>query len=73
MLNRGKKTKGVTTAAVIWVLAGVGAFIGFNKFGAAIGLTLLTVFVLSILGRVENYINNLLRKRQADANDDDDD
>ncbi len=73
MFNRGKKTKGVTTAAVIWVLAGIGSFIGFNKFGAAVGITLLTIFVLSVLGRLETYINNFLKKRQTNTNDDDDD
>lgn len=75
MLNRGKKTKGVTTAAVIWVLAGIGAFIGFEKYMAAGVITAITLFVLSILGRLEAWINAFFEKRKQSKTqrDDDDD
>lgn len=65
MLNRGKKTRGVTTAAVIWVLAGIGAFIGFHKTLPAIVLTALTLFVLSVLGRLETLMNKLIEKNKT--------
>ena len=75
MLNRGKKTKGVTTAAVIWVLAGIGAFIGFEKYMAAGVITAITLFVLSILGRLEALINAFFdkQKKSKSQQDDDDD
>lgn len=75
MLNRGKKTKGVTTAAVIWVLAGIGAFIGFEKYIPAILITVIILFVLSVLGRLEGAINNYIvkRKKLKSIREDDDD
>ena len=73
MLNRGKKTKGVTTAAVIWVLAGIGAFIGFGRYIPAIVITLIILFVLSVLGRLEAGINRFFEKQKASKDDDDDD
>lgn len=38
--------RGVTSAAIIWVLAGIGALIGLGYPGAAIVLTIVTVCVL---------------------------
>ena len=44
----GKKNivKGVTSAAIIWILAGIGSAIGLGYIWAAISLTLVTVGVL---------------------------
>lgn len=72
MLNRGKKVKGVTTAAVIWVLAGIGAYIGFGKEVAAITMTVVTVFVLFFLGKLEYYITKWIESRGKNILDDDD-
>ncbi len=46
ILARGGVVTGVTTAAVIWILAAIGATIGFGQFMAAIALSLLSVIVL---------------------------
>jgi putative Mg2+ transporter-C (MgtC) family protein len=36
ILARGGVVTGVTTAALIWILAAIGAVIGLRKFGAAL-------------------------------------
>ena len=72
MLNRGKKVKGVTTAAVIWVLAGIGAYVGFGKYSAATAITIVTVFVLYFLGKLEYHITKWLDEREKAILDDDD-
>jgi putative Mg2+ transporter-C (MgtC) family protein len=47
ILRRGGYVKGLTTAAVIWILAGIGAAIGFGHYGAALSITAVTLIVLS--------------------------
>ena len=37
---------GVTTAAIIWVLAGIGATIGVGRLGAALSVTMVMILVL---------------------------
>jgi putative Mg2+ transporter-C (MgtC) family protein len=61
MLTRGKHVVGVTTASVIWVLAAIGASIGFGNYGGAIALTLVTLGVLNLLEILENRISRLRR------------
>ena len=46
MLSRGGVVSGVTTAAVIWILAAIGACIGLGYFDAALVFSALTVSVL---------------------------
>jgi putative Mg2+ transporter-C (MgtC) family protein len=46
MFARGGVVTGVTTAAVIWVLAAIGAVIGYGSYSAAVALSALTVLVL---------------------------
>ena len=50
---------GVTTAASLWVVAGIGAAIGFKLFDIAIAATIISLIVLIIIGRVERkYISD---------------
>jgi putative Mg2+ transporter-C (MgtC) family protein len=44
---------GLTTAATIWVMAGIGLAIGSAAYGAAIATTLMLLAILYVLGRVE--------------------
>lgn len=46
IMGKENIVKGVTSAAIIWVLAGIGAAIGLGHIGAAISLTFVTVAVL---------------------------
>jgi putative Mg2+ transporter-C (MgtC) family protein len=46
ILARGDLVLGVTSASVIWVLAGVGILIGLNRSGSAVILSAVTVVIL---------------------------
>jgi putative Mg2+ transporter-C (MgtC) family protein len=61
ILTRGQYVVGLTTASVIWVLAAIGAAIGFGNYRAAIALALVTLTVLTILEMLEERIGGLRR------------
>jgi putative Mg2+ transporter-C (MgtC) family protein len=61
ILTRGHHVVGLTTASVIWVLAAIGATIGFEKYGAAVALAVVTLIVLTILETVESRIAMMRR------------
>ena len=46
ILAREGRILGVTTASVIWVLAGLGSLIGVGHLGAAVALTIVTLAIL---------------------------
>jgi putative Mg2+ transporter-C (MgtC) family protein len=48
---------GLTTAATIWVMAGVGLAIGASMFGLALATTVLLLVTLSVLGWLEGHLN----------------
>ncbi|MFC7000006.1 MgtC/SapB family protein [Rufibacter roseus] len=48
----GANTHGLTTAATIWAVAAVGLSVGVGMYEAAVVVTLLLLFVLSILDKV---------------------
>ena len=59
IIAREGLVKGVTTAAVIWVLAGIGAMIGLGKFAAAIVLAIVTVGILTGIELLEEGVRRL--------------
>jgi putative Mg2+ transporter-C (MgtC) family protein len=61
ILAREGTVTGVTTAAVIWVLAATGAAIGFGHFRGAIALALVTVGVLTGVELLESSLRWLTR------------
>jgi len=52
---------GVTTAAVIWVLAGIGAAIGLGFHHFAMGITVSALLILICTERLENSFAALRR------------
>ena len=58
MMSRNGAVYGVTSAAVIWILAAIGCLIGFEKYYAAIAISLITLF--SLLGI--NYLERIFKK-----------
>ena len=50
---------GLTTAAVIWTTAGIGMATGIGYHMLAFGLTIFTIIILSLFGRVEYLIDRL--------------
>ncbi len=59
MISQEGTVRGVTSAAVIWVLAAIGATIGLGKLAEALVLVLVTVGVLSGVEYLENSIRRL--------------
>ena len=49
--------QGLTTAAGIWLTAAVGVAIGLGGIGVALLATLLTWFILSVIGHFEHRMN----------------
>lgn len=52
---------GVTSAAIIWMLAAIGATIGLNRLDTAVALTLVTVAVLIGVETLESTFRKLRR------------
>ena len=55
--------KGLTTAASVWVAAGIGLAAGCGFYSGAIATTVITFFVLNALGKFEKYVKKTDRKR----------
>ncbi len=51
--EKDQEVKGLTTAASIWVAAAVGLSAGYGREATAVASTLVALFVLSVLGRLE--------------------
>ena len=65
IIAREGLVKGVTSAAVIWVLAGIGAMIGFGLFAPAVALSFVTVGILTGVELLETNIRRLRRGDHA--------
>lgn len=50
---------GVTSAAVIWILAAIGCLVGLESYGSALLLTFLTLFILVGITYLEKLIKKL--------------
>ena len=59
MISQEGTVRGVTSAAVIWVLAAIGSTIGLGRYGQALVFALVTVGVLSGVEYLENSVRRL--------------
>ncbi|KKQ23421.1 hypothetical protein A2999_00160 [Candidatus Wolfebacteria bacterium RIFCSPLOWO2_01_FULL_38_11] len=53
IILKESKIMGLTTAAGLWVSAGIGIAVGFNLYAIAVFVTFLTLFIFTILWVVE--------------------
>lgn len=53
----GLNVKGLTTAAVIWVVAALGMVIGLFHYSLSVILTFIVLLVLSVFNKVEGFID----------------
>jgi putative Mg2+ transporter-C (MgtC) family protein len=65
IIAREGLVKGVTSAAVIWVLAGIGAMIGFGLLISAVAISFVTVGILTGVELLENSVRRLRRGAHA--------
>lgn len=66
ILTRDGLVKGMTSAAVIWILAAIGSLIGLGRGGEALGATLVTLGVLVGVSRLERGYRSLRTGVHAD-------
>jgi len=68
IMGKENIVKGVTSAAIIWVLAGIGALIGLGQISTAFALTFVTVLVLLGVEALESTFLKLRRGVHAAYN-----
>jgi putative Mg2+ transporter-C (MgtC) family protein len=73
IFTRKSTVRGVTTASTVWILAAVGALIGTSEWGAALGVTLVSLLVLVVFDLVEDYLVRPLRRNYGDEPQEKDD
>jgi putative Mg2+ transporter-C (MgtC) family protein len=56
-LQEKRAIEGLTTAAGIWITAAVGIAAGLGRLGLALVSTVLTWITLSIIGKIESWMN----------------
>lgn len=66
IMTRDGLVTGVTSAAVVWVLAAVGAAIGAGRLGLAVVISLVTVSVLVGVEKLEHAFSQLRRGVHAE-------
>ncbi len=67
IMTQGKKISGITTAAGLWVSAGVGMAVGFHLYTLAIFVTIVILFIFSTLWHFEKIIQKYVAKYHKDA------
>ncbi len=67
ILTRGGQVIGITSAAVMWVLAAIGSAVALDHLGAAVATTVATVGILVGLNALERGFNALRRGVHADG------
>jgi putative Mg2+ transporter-C (MgtC) family protein len=64
ILREGATIKGLTTAASLWAIAGIGLAVGAGLYPAAVITTLVVFLTLALLNRVEVWVAAKKRYRQ---------
>lgn len=71
LLQTRNKTKGMTTAATIWLVAAIGMAVGTGSYFLAVFTTLLTAAVLQLLRPVSKMVEQEGRVHKKQTRDDD--
>jgi len=61
ILSRDGHVKGMTSAAVVWLIAGIGGAIGLGRFGIAFATTIFGVVILFLCQKIEHAVKALQR------------
>jgi putative Mg2+ transporter-C (MgtC) family protein len=59
IMNKEGLVSGVTSASVVWLLAGIGAAIGFKCYAVAVGVSLVALVILVGVQYLENIFKSL--------------
>jgi len=63
VLRSGDFLRGLTTAACIWFVAGLGIVLGSHQYGLAFAATAIVLFVLVVVSRLDRVIHPVLYRR----------
>lgn len=66
ILSRKGEIRGLTSAAVVWVMAAFGATCGLGQYGEALPVLLIALFFLVIVDLLERHVARLRRGMHAD-------
>ncbi len=66
IIAREGLVKGVTTAAVIWLLAALGSAIGLDQFAGAMTIAIVAVVLLTGIERIESFADRLRGRPRDD-------
>ena len=67
ILRQGEDVRGLTTAAMIWVVASLGMAVGFGYYGVAVASGVMVIVTLvSIKPLEERFIKNRRNRRVTD-------
>lgn len=69
IFNRKRMVRGITTAAVVWSLAAIGALAGIGAPGTAVVMAAVTLAILILVGSLEKRIPRLRRGDHAPRED----
>ena len=67
IIFRGDNLHGVTTAAGLWIVAGIGMAVGFGMYSISIFATLLTLLMFTGMWYVENRFKHWFEEIKSDA------
>ena len=73
-LNEERDIQGLTTAAGVWMAAAIGVAVGLGALGLALLSTIMTLIILTLVGKFEFQINKpetVKNKTASKQNDDD--
>jgi putative Mg2+ transporter-C (MgtC) family protein len=73
IIFKGDTISGLTTAAGLWVAAGIGMASGYGLYSIAIFITILTLFIFTVLWRLENKVKSVAKGYFFDHDGIDDD
>lgn len=65
IMRSGQGIKGLTTAASLWVVAGIGLAVGAGNYVTSITTTVIVVFVLVYMSGLENIIKSSKKKDKS--------
>ncbi len=57
IMNKDGVVNGITSAAVVWLVAAIGAAIGFGYYGEAIALSIIDVLILTGTELLEKFVS----------------
>ncbi len=61
IMTRQGAVQGMTSASVVWILAAIGASIGFGRYMMAVTLSVVTLIILSFFQFIEDWTERLVR------------